>query len=99
LVEPGNFRTDFTQSRRVLDTPDNDPYRAAREKALSKMERDEATGADPAEVARVVADVLNSSRPPRRVSAGKIDERIGLVAKRLLPFKLFERSAKHGLGI
>jgi NAD(P)-dependent dehydrogenase (short-subunit alcohol dehydrogenase family) len=99
LVEPGNFRTDFTQSRRVPDTPDNDPYRAAREKAISKMERDEATGADPAEVARVVADVLNSSRPPRRVSVGKIDERIGLVAKRLLPFKLFERSAKHGLGI
>ncbi len=99
MVEPGNFHTDFTQRRRVLDTAEDDPYQAAREKAISKMERDEVAGADPVEVARVVADALNSSRPPRRVSVGKIDERIGLVAKRLLPFKLFERSARHGLGI
>ena len=99
LIEPGNFHTDFTQSRHMVATPDGDPYRVAREKAISKMERDETAGADPAEVARVVAGVLNISRPPRRVSVGKVDERIGLVAKRLLPFKLFERSAKRGLGI
>jgi NAD(P)-dependent dehydrogenase (short-subunit alcohol dehydrogenase family) len=99
LVEPGNFHTDFTQSRRMVATPENDPYRAAREKAITKMARDEATGADPSQVAKVVERVLKSATPPRRVSVGKIDERMGTVAKRLLPFGLFEKSAKSSLGI
>lgn len=99
LVEPGNFHTDFTQSRRMVSTPGDDPYRTAREKAIAKMAHDEAKGADPSQVAHVVEKVLKSSNPPRRVSVGNFDERIGLVAKRVLPFGLFERSAKSSLGI
>jgi hypothetical protein len=51
------------------------------------MERDEANGAPATEVAAVVRRVLESPHPPRRVSAGKASERVGLLAKRALPFR------------
>jgi hypothetical protein len=63
------------------------------------MEHDEVNGAPAADVAAVVRRVLESPRPPRRVSAGKPSERLGLLAKRLLPFRLFEAGAKGTLGV
>jgi len=42
---------------------------------------------------------LRSKNPPRRASVGKFDERIGITAKRLLPFRLFEKAAKSSLGV
>jgi hypothetical protein len=33
------------------------------------------------------------------VSVGKAGERVGLVAKRLLPFRVFEAAAKGSLGV
>ena len=54
---------------------------------------------DAADVAAVVRRVLESRRPPRRVSVGKAGERAGLLAKRLLPFRAFEAAAKSSLGV
>ncbi|HEY5121834.1 MAG TPA: SDR family oxidoreductase [Acidimicrobiales bacterium] len=99
LVEPGNFKTGFTGSRRLVTTPQDDPYAGAREKAIELMERDEQHGAAPLDVAKVVGRVLAARRPPRRASVGKLDERIGLVAKRLIPFRFFEKVARSSLGI
>jgi NAD(P)-dependent dehydrogenase (short-subunit alcohol dehydrogenase family) len=99
LVEPGNFKTEFTQSRRMVSVPTDDPYAAAREKAIVTMERDEVHGANPHDVAKVVLKVLSSSKPPRRVSVGKFDERIGVIGKRLMPFRLFEKAARGSLGV
>jgi hypothetical protein len=47
----------------------------------------------------VVERVLKARRPPRRVSVGKMDERIGIMGKRLLPYRLFEKAAKGSLGV
>ena len=99
LIEPGNFKTDFTHSRQMVAIPHDDAYAGVREKAIEVMERDEINGADPKDVAEVVARLLASAHPPRRVSVGKFDERVGIVAKRLLPFRLFEKAAKGSLGV
>jgi|SRR5271165_1635742 len=100
LVQPGNIKTDFTASRRVDDAADADGvYAAAMRRAVEVMERDEANGAPADQVAAVVERVLEASRPPRRVSVGKAGERAGLVAKRLLPFRVFEAAAKGSLGV
>jgi NAD(P)-dependent dehydrogenase (short-subunit alcohol dehydrogenase family) len=99
LVEPGNIRTDFTTSRRPAATAADPPYGSAFAKALGVMERDEANGPPAAVVAAVVRRVLESPHPPRRVSAGKPAERMGLLAKRLLPFRLFQAGAKGALGV
>ncbi len=100
LVQPGNIATDFTSSRRICTDGDSDGvYAEAMTKAVAVMARDEANGAPASQVAATVQRVLESARPPRRVSAGKVAERAGVAAKRLLPFRLFEAAAKPSLGV
>jgi NAD(P)-dependent dehydrogenase (short-subunit alcohol dehydrogenase family) len=100
LVQPGNIRTNFTGSRRDVEPPPgDDPYAAMVAKAVGLMERDEQNGAPAADVAAVIARVLAARRPPRRLSVGKMGERIGIMAKRLLPHRAFEAAAKSSLGV
>lgn len=100
LLQPGNVATDFTAARRAVPpAAGDDPYAAAAAKAIGVMERDERNGVAPDSVAAVVERVLGARRPPRRVSVGRLDERVGLVGKRLLPHRLFERAAKGSLGV
>jgi NAD(P)-dependent dehydrogenase (short-subunit alcohol dehydrogenase family) len=100
LVEPGNVRTDFTASRRLVDGPSQeDAYEPAAAKAVRIMSEDEANGVSPDTVAITVERVLEARHPPRRTSTGRFGERIGVVAKRLLPYRLFERAAKGSLGV
>jgi NAD(P)-dependent dehydrogenase (short-subunit alcohol dehydrogenase family) len=100
LVQPGNIKTDFTANRRVSTEADSGGvYAAAKTRAVAVMERDEANGAPAGLVAATVQRVLESGRPPRRVSAGKTAERAGVAAKRLLPFRIFEAAAKGSLGV
>jgi len=99
LVEPGNFRTGFTGSRRTVEVSGDDPYAEVSAAAIAKMETDELGGSDPRAVAEVVAKVLISSRPPRRLSVGPAGERVGVLAKRLLPNRLFEAASASSLGV
>ncbi len=100
LVQPGNIATDFTASRLLADGGEGDAaYAVAMTKAVTAMERDEANGAPAVRVAETVQQVLDAGRAPRRVSVGKAGERAGLMAKRLLPFRVFEAAAKGSLGV
>jgi NAD(P)-dependent dehydrogenase (short-subunit alcohol dehydrogenase family) len=100
LVEPGNVQTEFTERRRDVEAPTgDDSYAPAVTKAIEVMAADEADGVPPDRVAAVVQKVLEASSPPRRISVGKFDERIGIMAKRLMPYRLFERAAKGSLGV
>lgn len=97
LVQPGNFRTGFTDARRRA--ADAGPYADAAAHAVSVMERDERAGADPAAAAACIVGQLEARRPRRRVSVGRAGERVGLVAKRVLPHRAFEVVAKDSLGV
>ncbi|MFI5052461.1 MAG: SDR family oxidoreductase [Acidimicrobiales bacterium] len=99
LVEPGNFKTGFTASRRKVPLEPHQAYAVAEARAIAVMEKDEVTGADPLDVAKAVERVLDLRRPPRRISVGKWDERIGVIAKRVIPFRVFERGARSALGV
>lgn len=100
VVEPGNIRTEFTAARREAAGAAGDPvYGPALAHALEVMARDEQAGPPPSVVAATVARVLAARRPPRRVSAGRAGERVGVVAKRLLPGRLFEAASRGALGV
>jgi NAD(P)-dependent dehydrogenase (short-subunit alcohol dehydrogenase family) len=100
LVQPGNIATDFTGKRQFAEASQaGSVYAAPLRRAVGAMERDEASGAPAALVAGTVQRVLEASRAPRRVSVGKAGERAGLIAKRLLPFRVFEAAAKGSLGV
>jgi len=99
LVEPGNAATRFTDNRRRSDPDPDSPYAAANDKAVTTMEGDERAGVPAERVAAAVAKVLTARRPPRRVTVGTADERLGAFAKRLLPHPVFERLARGPLGL
>lgn len=99
LLEPGNAISGFTANRRRCDPDPDSPYAAANDKAVSTMERDERDGIPAAQVADAVERVLTARRPPRRVTVGRPDERLGTFAKRLLPHRVFERLARGSLGV
>jgi NAD(P)-dependent dehydrogenase (short-subunit alcohol dehydrogenase family) len=103
LVQPGNIRTEFTARRqKVVDGAEGESsaaYATAADKAITLMEHDEANGAAPETVAVAVERVLASKRPRRRVSVGKLGERVGIPAKRLLPHRVFEKAAGSSLGV
>lgn len=97
VVEPGNVHTDFTDSRRLA--ADLGGYADAAHRAVDTMARDERNGCEPAVVADVILRQLEARRPRRRVSVGKAGERVGVVAKRLLPHRWFEAAARGSLGV
>ncbi len=100
LVQPGNVRTDFTASRRMAAASADDAvYAAALGRAVGSMERDEVNGVPPDDVATAVRRILDARRPPRRVSVGRAGERVGILARRILPFRVFEAGAKASLGV
>ncbi len=99
LVEPGNAATGFTDNRRRSDPDPDNPYAAANDKAVTTMERDERAGVPAERVAATVVKALTARRPPRRVTVGTADERLGAFAKRLLPHRVFERLARGPLGL
>jgi short-subunit dehydrogenase len=98
VVEPGNVRTDFTANRRLADA-DAGVYADAADRAIEVMARDEANGIPAHAVASTVVAQLEARRPRRRVSVGRPSERLGIVAKRLLPHRWFEAAAKGSLGV
>jgi NAD(P)-dependent dehydrogenase (short-subunit alcohol dehydrogenase family) len=92
LLEPGDFRTDFTRNRiRTAASLAGSVYGARLEVALGIMERDERHGPDPAGVAALVARVLATPSPRLRYTAGRPLQRAAALLKRLLPAALFER--------
>lgn len=99
LVEPGNVKTEFTSVRRLMTGAGGDPYEKATAKAIGQMAADEEKGALPETVAATISRVLTARRPPRRISSGKLDERAGVFAKRVLPYAVFERAARSSLGL
>jgi NAD(P)-dependent dehydrogenase (short-subunit alcohol dehydrogenase family) len=97
IVQPGNFRTGFTSARRAVMVPHESPYAASVRRAVEQMERDETDGADPDQAAALVSRVLAMRRPPLRVMVGPTGDRAGIWAKRLLPYRVFERLARGSL--
>jgi NAD(P)-dependent dehydrogenase (short-subunit alcohol dehydrogenase family) len=69
LVQPGDFRTGFTAARRVAPH-DGSPYAERTARALAIAAADEGAGADPQQVARLIARIIASRRPRLRYVVG-----------------------------
>ena len=92
LVEPGDFRTAFTQNRsRVHASGKGSAYDARMQSSLAIMERDEQRGPAPIEVARLIEKVIAARNPRPRYSVGMAYQRLAIVVRKLLPATLFER--------
>ena len=94
-IEPGNFRTGFTGSRRrASGWTEASAHHASARASLEWMERDELRAPPPDAVVRRVVAVLAAPRPAlRHVVVAQAFERLGAWLRVLLPQRLYERLA------
>jgi len=91
LVEPGDFRTGFTDRRTRLQAAGSaSAYRDAFMRALEVIESDERGAATPEPVARRVCRILDSERPRLRYTIGPFTQRLAVHLKKALPGRVFE---------
>ena len=84
LVQPGDFRTGFTDARRTV--PSGDPAYAERSsRALEIASRDERAGADPQQLARLIGRIAGSKRPRFRYVVGPAAQEWLMRLRHVLP--------------
>ncbi len=89
LVEPGDFATGFTDSRRPVRAAESEAYADAYRAALAVVEKDERGGASPQAIGRLVVRILSSRSPRLRYTVGPVFQRIAVRLKSILPSKFF----------
>ncbi len=91
LIEPGDFRTGFTaQRRKARAAGPGSAYAERFGKALATMEKDEAGGADPLAVARLLERLIAMRAPRPRYKVGGFIQTFAVGLRKVLPQKLFE---------
>jgi NAD(P)-dependent dehydrogenase (short-subunit alcohol dehydrogenase family) len=100
LVEPGDFRTELPAKRKIVrGAQSGDTYREALARFQTQQDKDESTASTPEPVALLVESILRDPNPRLRYSVGKIDQRIVIPAKRILPQRAFEWLLGRVLGL
>jgi short-subunit dehydrogenase len=91
LIEPGDYKTDFTRNRVVAQQAGtHSAYSQAHKRALGIMEHAEKNGPPPGEVARLLEKILKSPSPGLRYPVGKMSDRFAAGIKSFLPGKIYE---------
>lgn len=93
IVEPGDFSTGFTANRvkAAAALVEDSPYKAAFERAMKNIEKDETSGYKPDVFASAVSRIISSPRRKLRYMVGNLLQKSSVSIKRLLPSRLFER--------
>ena len=84
VVQPGDFRTGFTNARRVADHTGS-VYAERAERALAIAARDETAGADPEQAARLIAGIIASRRRKLRYVVGPAAQEWLMRLRHVLP--------------
>ncbi len=91
LIQPGDFRSEMTQRRRVaaaLQT--HEAYATISRHFKEKQDRDEAAAPSPEPIARLLERILNDPNPKFRYPIARWGQRIVVPLHRLLPQRAFE---------
>lgn len=92
VVEPGDFRTGFTASRKVSSVSASHPeYAASFERTMISVEKDETHGSDPRKLGRVLCRLVRSHRPPFRTLTGGFVQTAFARVSRILPGRLTQK--------
>jgi NAD(P)-dependent dehydrogenase (short-subunit alcohol dehydrogenase family) len=91
LIEPGDFHTGFTASRRKTRLSERGTVYGTRfAKALAVMEKDETNGPSPERVGYLLERIIAKKSPRLRYIIGPVSEKLAVGLKKVLPSKLFE---------
>jgi len=99
ILHPGDINTEISQHRvATCNTGPNSPYKAAFTRTVAYYTGAEANGSPPTLVARDIARLLRRKRMPVRALSGKTIEKLGVIAKRLMPSRHFESLMRLAYG-
>ncbi len=91
LIEPGDFRTSFTDNRQYAAlSQERSPYLESFRRTIKVVESDERNGSSPEEIGRLLVRILRHSSPRIRYSVGGISQRAAAVLNDVLPGRIFE---------
>lgn len=96
LIQPGDYKTQFTQNRQLTaSSGEESVYRRSFRSALARMTADEQSGPPPEEVARLLQRIVETRNPRLRYTTGKLEQRGAVWVKRLLPYSILERAMRR----
>lgn len=87
MIEPGDTKTGFTNSRVFVKASKDSAYKKAFDTSIARMIHDEQAGPPPVGIAKTVKKIIDSSNPPVRVVIGPINKVLAFL-KRVLPSRL-----------
>ncbi len=91
LIEPGDFKTEFTDNRIIAKASQGDSvYSIKFKRALAVFEEGEINGPPPEKLAFLLENILNNPAPKSRYVVGILPQRSAAILKRLLPAGMFE---------
>jgi len=100
VLNPGDFKTDFTGNREKMTFPlKNDKLKGEFEAAVAAMESDESKGAAPSVLAAKVVKIVGTANPAHNYLIGAIGQTIAVTLKRVLPGGLFVKLMDEHYGI
>lgn len=100
VVNPGDFKTDFTGNReKVPFTLKNESLKKEFEAAVAAMEKDEGIGADPSKLAAQICKIVGKSKPAHSYLVGAIGQTIVPTLKAILPGAIFVKLMNDHYGI
>ncbi len=95
LLEPGDFKTGFTESRAFASgSGEGSAYDERCRRAVAVMEQDEQNGADPRQLAELLAKIIANPSPRNRYSVGALTQRLAVAARHVLPSALLDRALR-----
>jgi short-subunit dehydrogenase len=100
ILNPGDFKTDFTQNRERVPFPlKNEALEKEFNTAVASMEKDESIGANPDVIGKKLCEIVGSSNPAPRYLIGAFGQTIAVTLKAVLPTGLFEKLMNDHYGI
>ena len=86
MVEPGDFATGFTASRRNSEATKNDPdYGPIFSRSLGLIEKEENGGLKPEVLAQRIARIVDCRRPAMRYVVANLEQWASVALKRIIP--------------
>ena len=90
LVEPGDFATNFTASRRNSEsTMQNEDYRESYSLSLAIIEKEENGGLQPSVLAKKICKIVDAKKPRLRYVVANFEQKLSVLLKRIVPGNFF----------
>lgn len=85
VVEPGDFATNFTASRKSVAAPEAKEVYKSYAVSLDSIEHDETTGLKPEFLASKIAKIVSCTHPHYRYIVATLEQKLSIFLKTILP--------------